>query len=84
MPSLIFNRSATSAGIGGLGSVRSFVSTLTLVDEADVTLRELEGLVLLSFGVSLQPDKPRKVRNTMNRQTFFMIFLLQENDHETK
>ena len=66
-PSLIFNRSATSAGIGGLGSVRSFVFTLTVVDEEGVTLRELKVLVLLSFGVSLQPDKPSKVRSTRNK-----------------
>ena len=67
LPFFIFNRSATSAGIGGLGSVRSLVSTLTVVDKEGVTLRELEGLVLLSFGVSVQPDKQREVRNTMNR-----------------
>ena len=28
---------------------------------------ELEGLVLLSFGVSVQPDKPSKVRSTRNK-----------------
>lgn len=43
---------------------------MTVVDEEKVTLQEMEEIVWLYFCISLHPDKQRKLRNTMNRQTF--------------
>lgn len=40
---------------------------MTVVDEEEVNLREMEEIICLSICVSVQPDKQRKVRNTMNR-----------------